>query len=368
MKNLTFKPTNLVYNILVLGIILEIIGVSTLYAVPLGLAFGLLLGFFKSPVGALFAPIQKEIWEKDIQGNLYKSNAFLKTFSAADKDNINGRTVHIPQAGKGGNVEKNRSVLPAQIKKRTDTVESYQINEFTSDPILIPHADTVELSYAKRESALQEEQSKLNQEVAEDTLISIVKSPVGTVTDLPQTSILSTNSEIKVPATAIGATGLVKAYSLDDLQRGRTFFVRQNSWTDGKMYALITAEAEAQMFPANSVVTATYMASVTEEERRNGVMYKAYGFQIITRSSVYTLNEAGAFKPSGAVGAATDVEGVVFYNGNQVEFALGDIEFFGNEGRAEYYGDVYSFLARSGARPKRANYEGVLVVKQAPTA
>lgn len=368
MKNLTFKPTNLVYNILVLGIILEIAGLSTLYAVPLGLAFGILLGFFKSPVGALFAPIQKEIWEKDIQGNLYKSNGFLKTFSAADKENIEGRTVHIPQAGKGGNVEKNRSVLPATVKKRVDTVESYQINEFTSDPILIPNADTVELSYSKRESALEDEQRKLNEYVAEDTLLSVVKSPVGTVTDLPASSILSTTSEIKVPATAAGATGLVKAYSVDDLQKAKTFFIRQKIWTEGEMYALLTGEAEAQMFPANSPVTATYMASVSEEERRNGIMYKCQGFKIISRSTVYTLNAAGAFKPSDAVGASTDVEGVLFYNGKQIEFALGDVLFFGNEGRAEYFGDVFSFLVRSGARPKRANYEGVLVMKQTPTA
>lgn len=368
MKNLSFKPLSLVYNILVLAILFSIIGIHLTYVFPVALLSGIVLGFVKSPVGALFAPIQKEIWERDIQKNLYKSNAFLNTFSKADKGNINGRTVHIPQAGKGGNVEKNRSVLPATVKKRTDTTESYQINEFTSDPMLIPNADTVELSYDKRQDVMQDEQAKLDEVVAEEALMSVVKSTAGTITNLPASSILSTESDIKVPATASGATGLVKAYSIKDLQRARAFFKRQKIWTEGKMFALLTAEAEAQMFPADSPVTATYMATVSEEERRNGVMYKAHGFQIISRSTVYTLNSAGAFKPSDAVGATTDVEGVLFYNGNQVEFALGDINFFGNQDRAEYYGDVYSFLVRAGGRAKRANFEGVLVIKQAPTA
>jgi len=367
MKNVKLKPINLLFNISVLAIILFFVGAPVVYAVPVGLATGVALSIIKSPELALFMAIQKEIWVKDIQDNLYKDNAFLNTFSKADPDNINGRTVHIPQSGKGGNVEKNRSVLPATVKKRTDTLESYQINEFTSDPMLIPNADTVELSYDKRQSVLSDEQAKLSEEVAEDLLLSIVKNAVGPTTDLPSTSILGTDGAA-VPATATGATGSVKAYGIGDLQRARSFFKRQKIWTEGKMFALLTAEAEAQMFPADSVITATYMQAVSEQERRNGVMYKAHGFQIISRSSVYTLTAAGAFKPSSAEPATTDVEGVVFYNGNAVEFALGDINFFDNPGEATYYGDVFSFLVRAGGRAKRTKFEGVLVIKQTPSA
>lgn len=366
MKNVKIKPLNLLFNIGVLAILFYAIGLNVALAVPSGLLTGAVLGYVKSPDVALFVAIQKEIWAKDIQDNLYADNAFLNTFSKADPENINGRTVHIPQAGKGGDVVKNRTTLPAEVKKRNDTPESYQINEFTSDPMLIPNADTVELSYDKRQSVLADEQANLNENVAEDLLLAVVKSTTGTVTNLPASSILSTEGDA-VNATAVGATGKVKAYSITDLQRARSFFKRQKIWTEGKMYVLLTAEAEAQMFPASSQITATYMASVTEEERRNGVMYKAHGFQIISRSSVYTLTAAGAFKPSSAVPANDDVEGVVFYNGNQVEFALGDIKFFENRDDATYYGDIYSFLVRAGGRAKRTNFEGIMVMKQTPT-
>ncbi len=363
MKNFKFKPLNLLFNIAVFALLFAVMDVSVAYAVPAAVASGVVLGFFPVGNSVMQMAIQKEIWEKHIEGNLYKNNEFLKTFSQADKENIEGKTVHIPQAGSASGVVKNRSSLPASVAKRTDLPTSYQINEFTSDPILIPNADTVELSYDKRQSALEENTNKLTEEVAEDVLLSLVKPNYGTTQQIPGSSILLTTGA-NVAASAPGATGYRKAFQLSDFQKARTFFIRQKSWNEGKMFALITAEAEAQMFPADSVVTATYMQSVTEEERRSGVMYKVQGFKIMTRSSVYVFDNSGAFKPSSAAGATTDNEGVVFYNGSATEFALGDIKFFSSEDDPTYYGDIYSFLVRSGARAKRENFEGILIIKQ----
>jgi hypothetical protein len=367
MKNLNFKPLNLLYNILVFALLFAVTGVSIAFAVPAGLFTGFALGFVRSPRMALFMAIQKEIWENHIEEGLFKDNQFLKTLTPADKENINGRTVHIPQAGAASEVVKNRTTLPAEVTTRTDIPTSYQIAEFTSDPIRISNADTKELSYDKRESILRQDTAKLAEEVAEDVLLNLVKPGYGTTQVLPNTSILLTSGDA-VAASAPGATGTRKAYKLGDLQKARTFFIRQKSWTEGRMYALLTAEAEAQMFPADSQVTATYMANVSEAERRAGVMYKAHGFMIMVRSSVLVLDNAGAFKPTSSVGATTDVEGVVFYNGNAAEFAMGDVEFFEDLKNPTYYGDIYSFLVRCGARAMRENMEGILVIKQAPSA
>ncbi|TZF81907.1 hypothetical protein FW774_17305 [Pedobacter sp. BS3] len=311
--------------------------------------------------------MQKDIWQNHIEENLYKDNAFLSTFVQVDKSYIDGRNVHIPQAGAASAVKKNRTTLPAEVKQRTDTPTSYQINEFTSDPILIPNADTHELSYDKRNSVLREDSAKLAEEVAEDVLLSMVKAAIGTTTALPAGNILSTTGDA-VAATAPGATGNRKAYKLGDLQRAQSFFIRKKLWTEGRMYAIITGEAAAQMFPAESQVTATYMAAVSEAERRGGIMYSAYGFKIMVRSTVFVLDNTGAFKPLSAEGAATDNEGIVFYNGNCMEFAMGDVKFFEKTDDPTYYGDVYSFLVRCGARARRENFDGVMVIKQAATA
>lgn len=368
MKNqIQFKPLNLLYNILVLALLFALVGVHVFYAVPAGVITGLIVGFAKSPGGSLYMAIQKDIWTRHVEQQLFKDNKFLSSFTPAEKENINGRTVTIPNAGAAANVVKNRTTLPATVTQRTDVPTSYEIAEFTTDPRVIKNADKYELSYDKRQSVIRDDTAKLAEEVAEEALLSIVRSPVGTTTNLPATSILVTAGG-DVPATAPGATGNVKSYSINDFQRARSFLIRQKAWTEGQMYAVITAEAEAQMFPADSVVTATYMNAVSEAERRSGVMYKAFGFKIFTRSTAFILNAAGAFKPLSAAPATTDVEGIVFYNGLNVEFAMGDVEFFDNPGRSEYYGDLLSFIVRAGGRARRENFEGVLVIKQAPAA
>lgn len=364
MKNLKLKPANLLYNILVFVMLFAVLGVSIVYAVPAGLATGILLGF-APPVKnvALFMAMQKEIWQNHIEEGLFADNQFLSTFSKADKENINGRVVHIPQAGAASNVEKNRSVLPATVTQRTDTLLSYQINEFTSDPRLVTNADEKELSYDKRNSVIEDDRANLAEFVAEDVLLSVVKAQVGANTDLPAGNILLSVGA-NVAATAPGATGTRKAYALGDLQRAQTFMIAKKVWTEGKMFALLTAQAAAQMFPAESQITATYMASVSPEERKMGIMYNAYGFKIMVRSSVYILSAAGAFKPRAAATATTDVEGIVFYNGNALEFAMGDVEFFENVKDATYYASIISFLVRCGARAKREAFDGLLVIKQ----
>jgi len=107
--------------------------------------------------------IQKEIWTRHIQENLFKENDFLNYAFNADQYVIQGKVVHIPNAGNAPTVVKNRSSLPATVTQRTDIDITYAIDEFTTDPILIPNADTVELSYDKLSNVLSEHESALRQ-------------------------------------------------------------------------------------------------------------------------------------------------------------------------------------------------------------
>ncbi len=56
------------------------------------------------------------------------------------------------------------------------------------------------------------------------------------------------------------------------------------------------------------------MASVSEKERREGVIYTVQGWKILVRSSVYTLADDKSFKAFGSVVEATDCEGALFWN------------------------------------------------------
>ncbi|MDM1074206.1 hypothetical protein HX001_17105 [Empedobacter brevis] len=311
--------------------------------------------------------LQVEFWHETIQEKLLQDNAFLNHIADVSSDNIiNGTIVHIPQAGEPSKVVKNRTLLPAVVAERKDSEVLYKIDEYTTDPVRISNADTVELSYDKRRSILDQDVANLSEEVAEGMLTNMVVSPVGDNKELPVSNIILTDSTILVDPTLPGATGKRKAYSLKDLQRMKAFFKAQKAWTEGQMYALLTSEAIAQMFPVDSQVVATYMAATSEAERRIGVIYKVQGWQILERSSVYAMDSTTKeFKAFGAVGEATDTEGNLFWNKNMTEKSIGTTQAFERPNDPQYYGDIYSFLVRCGGRARRKNYEGVAVLMQA---
>lgn len=312
--------------------------------------------------------LEVEVWHETIQEKLLQDNSFLTQVADVSEDNIiSGKIVHIPQAGEPSKVVKNRSVLPATIKRRADGEILYLIDEYTTDPVNITNAETKELSYEKRRSVLDQDVANLSEEVAEGMLTNFIVSPIGDNRTLPTSSILET-SGAAVQSGLAGSSGNRKAYSINDLQTLKNFFIKQKAWSNNNMNVLLTADAATQMFPADSAVTATYMASVTEEERRQGMMYKAQGFNIFVRSSVYILTEDKTFKAFGSIVAATDSEGIFAWNKNMVEKAIGTTQAFEDLGNPAYYGDIYSFLVRMGGRAKRKNFEGVVVMKQASAA
>lgn len=312
--------------------------------------------------------LEIEVWHETIQEKLKEDNSFLSHIADVDEDHIlGGALVHIPQAGEPSGVVKNRTVVPATPAKRVDSDIIYKIDEYTTDPIYISNKETVELSYDKRKSVLDQDISNLSEEVADGMLHNFIVSPVGDNQKLPTTSILKTEGA-DVDSGLAGSTGKRKAYSIRDLQRLRNFLKRQKSWSEGNMHVLLTPDAEDQMFPADSNATVTAMASVTEEERRNGIMYKAQGFYIHSRSGVYILDSTGEFKAPGAINEEDDSEGILAWNKNMLEKAIGSTKAFARENDPTYYGDIYSFLVRMGGRARRKNYEGVAVLMQAPTA
>ena len=123
--------------------------------------------------------IQKEIWQDHIEGNLFKNNEFLLASTDVSQYVLQGSVVHIPQAGALPTVVKDRSSLPASVTQRTDTDVTYALNEYTTDPILIPNADTVELSYNKRENILSEHEAALRQVTADNILVDWAPANAG---------------------------------------------------------------------------------------------------------------------------------------------------------------------------------------------
>lgn len=312
--------------------------------------------------------LELEVWHRSIQEKLARDNSFLIEVASVDDASIlNGTVVHLPQAGDPSEVVKNRSEVPATPSKRKDGEVLYKIDEYTTDPVYIPNAETVELSYDKRQSVLDQDIANLSGEVAEGMLHNFIEAPTGDNKKLPGSGILQTEGD-EVDSGLDGSSGKRKAYSIKDLQKLRTYLVKQNAWSEGNMNILLTPDAVSQMFPADSTATIVAMNAVTEQERRNGIMYKAQGFKIHMRSQVYILDKDKKFKAPGAVVSGTDSEAVLAWNKNMLEKAMGSTKAFANENDPTYYGDIYSFLVRMGGRARRKGYEGVAALMQAPSA
>ncbi len=360
---LRFKAANFLYNILVLAVVFTLCGFapSTVAMASAGgaLVTGTALSFVPRVGSLAFMAVQKEIWSNDIEEQIFKDNTFVRLSFKADSY-VNGRAVHIPQSGGAGAVVKNRTSLPANVRKRTDSDVIYLIDEFTTDPVLISNADTVELSYDKRNSVIGEDKNKLSQTIAEEMIYNWLHNQPDNA-PLPASSFVYTTGPT-VAATAPGATGTRKSAALNDLQKLRTLFAKQNRWFNGQMNGLLTPDMQVTMFPADSLTTATYMQSTTEDERRNGIILKAQGFGLMERSTVVVVAADGTIKAPGAAAAAGDCNASLFWYTLAVETAYGDVKMFDQIGAPEYYGDLYSFLCRMGGRPRRADFLGIALL------
>jgi len=305
--------------------------------------------------GAFFMAIQKEIWEKDIVENLFKDNQFLNYAFNADMYVLQGKVVHIPQAGAVPTVVKNRSSLPATVTQRTDTDITYSIDELTTDPILIPNADTIELSYDKRQSVMAETYAAIREVAAENILRTWAPSAAGSI-------IRTTGAD--VAAHLDGSTGYRKKMITADLKRAQLLMNRQNIPTTER-YAMFSADMIDQL--TDSLTDTQYRDFSKAYDEKAGVVGKLYGFNIMSRSSTVSYLEGSppTLVALGAAGAATHCDAAICWHKNSVERALGEVKFFENTQDPQYYGDIYSALVRIGGRKRRTDSKGVVAIVQA---
>jgi hypothetical protein len=301
--------------------------------------------------------VEVEIWANYIIERLWKDNAFLK-FAFSDDDKVlAGKIVHIPQPGAKPLVTKNRSSYPATAVRRTDTDILYPLDEYTTDPTHIADAEKVELSYNKIDSVYGDHAGQLVQDVADD---AIVKYLLG----IPQTSIVRTTGA-NTSEILTGATGTRKVFVHDDLRRCQKILNKQNISASDR-YAMLSSDMADQLF--ESLSNTQYRDFSAYADAANGVIGKLYGFNIMQRSSVAVAAGAPGAVAINAWGAAVDTgdfDTSFVWQKDAIARAIGEVKFFENPDRAEYYGDVYSALLRFGGRRRRANSEGILAITQA---
>ncbi len=292
--------------------------------------------------------LQTQIWINSIVELLFADN----TFAARSIDHsafVTDKTVHVPNAGSAPSVVKNRSVFPATAAQREDYDLTYDINEYSTDPVHIQDAERVELSYNKRESVLKQMKSALADKAHIDLALSWVPSgyaKVGTSGAAAPAHMPSStgNRQAMTKADVLAVKNL---FDLDDIpQTGRCMLL------DAVMYNQLVAslsESEANAF--NASVNA-----------QRGILGRLYGFDFYMRSSVFRVAANGASMASSA-SATTSAAGLAWQE-DCVSRAMGNHELFENNKDALCYGDVMSALVRAGGSYIRNDKKGVAVIYQ----
>lgn len=294
--------------------------------------------------------LQVEIWVRSIIEGLFANNTFASR-SVDHSEWVNDKTVHVPNAGSAPGVVKNRTKFPADVTKRDDVDLTYQMDEFTVDPVRIPHADTVELSYSKRESVIRQSRRKLAQDIYDSLIYNWIPTGVKVVESFGAA----------VAAHLPGATGDRKTMTKKTVEEIQTLFDEQDVPEEGRCILL-----DARMY--NQL-----MNSMTDSERNNflscadpvrGVIGKYLGFDFYKRSKVAKVATDGTLKPWSAANVATDCAAGLAWHEDSVSHAMGDSVLFDDQGNPLYYSDIVSFLQRAGGSCIRADKAGIVLIKQ----
>lgn len=321
--------------------------------------------------GAVALGVNPEIWVDYVVGNLFKDNEFMLQSVDESQYVIGVGVVHIPQAGAPSGVKRNRQLLPATITRRSDIDVTYVLDEFTTDPRIIPNIDQAELSYDKMDSCMMEDMMYLRQFIAEDMIYQW------------RPSFFVRTSGASTPAHV--GTSAKKAITVQDFVTAKE---TMNKWGIPKAdrYCLIDTDMKGQLVAelkanANRDYSVIYNPLTGEIdklegfklfERQNALVASAPTitqvagllYRWTSTDLTYTPEQVASVEAGDTSYASTACAVALCWHKSMVARAVGQTEMFDDQGNPQYYGDIYSFLQRAGGRKRRGDGKGVIGIIQ----
>lgn len=295
------------------------------------------------------------IWQNTLVENFYPANSFASK-SVDDSVYVKAKKVIVPNAGEPSKVKKNRTTKPASVNERADKDLEYEIDELTTDPIHIQDADTVELSYDKRTSVISNDRSQLQNEAH---LNLLERWGAG----VPTANLLFTTGTVERAAhTSETATGKRKRITKDDLLAIMTRMDADNVPEEGR-YILLDAYMYADLL-ADLSESDKWMFQNSADMQR-GVLGNLYGLNVMKRSKVLRVKNDKTLLPWSEEAAVGELAAALAWHDKSVSRALGEVKMFDSTNNPMYYGDIYSFLLRTGGSVRRYDKKGVYLLAEA---
>ena len=295
------------------------------------------------------------IWQTTLVENFYPDNSFSSK-SVDDSAYVKAKKVIIPNAGAPSKVRKNRTVKPATVNQRTDNDLEYEIDELTTDPIYIPNIDTVELSYDKRTSIISNDREEL-QNSAEENILE--RWGLG----VPSKNVLFTTGTTERDAhTSETATGKRKCITKADLLKIMTRMDADNVPKEGR-HILLDAYMYADLLE-NLSESDKWMFQNSADVQR-GIVGKLWGLNVMTRSQVLRVKTDKSLLSWDQEAVAGEMAAALAWHDKSVSRAMGEVKMFDSTNNPMYYGDIYSFLLRTGGSVRRYDKKGVYLLAEA---
>lgn len=311
--------------------------------------------------------IQMEVWLPDIIKSLFKNNEFLMR-AVNDSEYVNYKSVHKPQEAAGVDWVKNRvwGAAPSDATDRTDTILTYNIDEWTSELMRVLNIDTLQLSYNKRASVLDQMLKKGREIIADNMLYNWAGTTSNNI--LRTSGIQNNDVSGGVVTTTYGhvngtATGPRNVFGLYDMKRAFTHMANQNVGMSGWVMVMTPNRYQELL---DDILISKYRNSTPELDLKTGIVDRTMNFDIYLRTTTTTYTNAATpvRKAVGAAGAATDNDAVLFWSESAVCAAIGNNKLMYNPAQAAYGGDVMRGFIYMGGSKERESEIGVGAIVQ----
>ena len=214
----------------------------------------------------------------------------------------------------------------------------------------------MELSYDKRTSIISNDRAQLQNAAHENLLERWGKG-------VPASNVLLTSGTTERDAhTSETATGKRKRITKNDLLAIMTRMDADNVPEEGR-YLLLDAHMYADLL-ADLSESDKWMFQNSADVQR-GVLGNLWGLNIMKRSKVLRVKNDKALLPWGEDAVAGELAAALAWHDKSVSRALGEVKMFDSTNNPLYYGDIYSFLLRTGGSVRRYDKKGIYLLAEA---
>ena len=98
---------------------------------------------------------------------------------------------------------------------------------------------------------------------------------------------------------------------------------------------------------------------------QRGIVGKLWGLNVMTRSQVLRVKTDKSLLGWDQEAVAGEMAAALAWHDKSVSRAMGEVKMFDSTNNPLYYGDIYSFLLRTGGSVRRYDKKGVYLLAEA---